>query len=1037
MSLPHLLVVLLTSLLPLHSCTPLHDALSSSVFLSTGRVAKTDAFVYQAIDCLYLEPENVTLVQNVWAQSSRLGVPQPGPCVLLFQVNGTTPPVNCETGEKDAGFDRPGYDYVSTPSYASAQDCEDACCNASQCAAWVWVPKAPGPYMGCQDTSQPCCYLKTTAPQPTPAPQIPGIVSGAKLSPHVPVVVPPVGMRSAVPLGGVGTGSFELRADGTAHEWTIHNASPAGSAKLGVIEDFTLAVRVAAPGSSQASAAKVLKTGSLGSLAGAPGAEGVDAIVYGGSYPMSRLQIEDADLGIASPALFAYSRFEPGNLNGSATPAVSFTFAATNPSTTDSLDVSLLLALPLSLHNDCFGTTGTASKTLQAASSLACLQACAAQQTSSLCAFWTWDSSSQMCTLEANIPLIAHRQGVSCGVRGSWAVNPTSTAVSLRQSPQPCLQSANPSPLCGDYTLTLSPDANTLASSTSFGTADSLASLWSSFVAGEPLSSSSPSAPLGAGVATMRLAPGQSGTVTLVFAWYLPNRDFMGRTLGAYYSNLFDSSAEAAASVANADAQLSIVNDINAHHSVFAGGSEPDWLADVAINSFSHMRNAMHFADGRWRQWEAFDCDDMDSVHNDFQRHLPYLWAFPEVEVQKSQTWAAFAGADGHINEELSVGCLGPPGGLDQAGGRLMADVTTVWTLGLLELYRFGALERIVHRDGGLPLVQSLWPKVQGALRWQLSQCQNKDAPNLPAYLVCTYDIEQLEKFPTTTYNSFLHLAMMKAVVALAGEVGDNATASAAQAAFGAGVSAVRAQLWSDEMHAFRAYTTGSTFPVMADCLYGASIAHSLGLGLLWNTTDLLSHLSVESELNLDAFGLQVLSGREGPMPFAGIDTTHWGMAGPTFTYVSLAAGSKDVDGALLPTKLFMDNYRSRLADQWNLAGLTTSANWTFSDNDNGQSWCTSHYGMPLTHYYTHYALSGQQTDLPNGKLSFSPVYDAPYTVPLLLAGTLGTVSAAAEGTITVAIKFGTLDLPAGGLVVGGRVCPYAVYLTKGESFSW
>ena len=34
----------------------------------------------------------------------------------------------------------------------------------------------------------------------------------------------PSGIRSAVPLGGLSTGSIELRGDGTLHEWIIHNA---------------------------------------------------------------------------------------------------------------------------------------------------------------------------------------------------------------------------------------------------------------------------------------------------------------------------------------------------------------------------------------------------------------------------------------------------------------------------------------------------------------------------------------------------------------------------------------------------------------------------------------------------------------------------------------------------------------------------------------------------------------------------------------------------------------------------------------------
>jgi hypothetical protein len=28
---------------------------------------------------------------------------------------------------------------------------------------------------------------------------------------------------------------------------------------------------------------------------------------------------------------------------------------------------------------------------------------------------------------------------------------------------------------------------------------------------------------------------------------------------------------------------------------------------------------------GYWRQWEAFDCPDLDSIHNDGERHLSYV----------------------------------------------------------------------------------------------------------------------------------------------------------------------------------------------------------------------------------------------------------------------------------------------------------------------------------------------------------------------------------------------------------------------------
>lgn len=93
---------------------------------------------------------------------------------------------------------------------------------------------------------------------------------------------PPSGMRSAVPLGGLGTGSFELRADGTIHEWTIENQSPGGSAKLnkGALNLAVFGVRIADGDKSKASLLRIH----------APhGYPGVESLSYSGSYPVSKL----------------------------------------------------------------------------------------------------------------------------------------------------------------------------------------------------------------------------------------------------------------------------------------------------------------------------------------------------------------------------------------------------------------------------------------------------------------------------------------------------------------------------------------------------------------------------------------------------------------------------------------------------------------------------------------------------------------------------------------------------------------------------
>jgi non-lysosomal glucosylceramidase len=52
----------------------------------------------------------------------------------------------------------------------------------------------------------------------------------------------------------------------------------------------------------------------------------------------------------------------------------------------------------------------------------------------------------------------------------------------------------------------------------------------------------------------------------------------------------------------------------------------------------------MWLADGRWRQWESFSCVNVDSVHNDGERHIPYLMLLGGNGTEsKMRAWAAGA----------------------------------------------------------------------------------------------------------------------------------------------------------------------------------------------------------------------------------------------------------------------------------------------------------------------------------------------------------------------------------------------------------
>jgi non-lysosomal glucosylceramidase len=146
---------------------------------------------------------------------------------------------------------------------------------------------------------------------------------------------PPDGIRSAVPLGGLGSGTLELRADGSLCDWNIFNNSPAYGAKV-QLDDALFGIRTA--GSGQPAYVSTLRTQPP------QGLPAIQQIQYSGDFPVSRLRFSDPKLPV-SLDLYAYSEFKPHDVNASSTPAAIFTFLLKNTSR-QTVRTSLLFILP-------------------------------------------------------------------------------------------------------------------------------------------------------------------------------------------------------------------------------------------------------------------------------------------------------------------------------------------------------------------------------------------------------------------------------------------------------------------------------------------------------------------------------------------------------------------------------------------------------------------------------------------------------------------------------------------------------------------
>ena len=728
---------------------------------------------------------------------------------------------------------------------------------------------------------------------------------------------PPEGMRSAVPLGGLGSGTVELRADGSLRDWNIFNNSPAHGEKV-QLDDALFGIRVAQPdGKAYVSALRTQPPSGL---------PAIQQIRYSGDFPVSRLRFSDPDLAISAD-LYAYSEFKPRDADASATPAAIFTFLLGNPSR-QTIQASLLFLLPN--HTD-----GSAV----------------------LNGGLTFSRSGKL-PLSGTIGVRAIGSGV-----------------------------------------------NTAASASDFGT------LWKAFAAGHSiigvgLQGEAPA--YGASTASITLKPGETKAITFILAWYLPNRPFLTENPGNYYATLYRNADDVAEKVAGRleDDWRTMLQ----WQQMMQTNSLPDWLQDSLINSVATMyKTGMRFRDGRWRQWEAFSCADVDPGHIDFYAVLPYMFFYPELRKQTLSRFASVQDDDGFIPELLGTGgvpksVLPAAGPLDQPGGRNMGDSATVFVLGVWQYYLW---------TGDRAFLDAMWPHVKSAGSWQI---ERSETFGLPKYLQTTYDLFQFDHKTLASYNAVLHLASMLAAEKLAQVKNDPESARKFRAAFETGQRSLDQNLWTGKY--FRAWwSDDKAFPdaLLADTLYGQLWASLLNLGLVTDKAKLASHLRSEAELNGSPFGLRIMSGADPkahgventaapwtpdqPMPN---DNLIWPGGSIDWSSLKIYLGAR-VDESLMEANKVISNQRLNLNDQWNYPDLNN--NW------DGGPWGNSHYTRQLILWTLPLAISGQQWDATDKRLTFAPADSAPSRLPFFTPQATGVVESVGPGKWRISITSGRLAL--------------------------
>eukprot|EP01043_Picozoa_sp_COSAG02_P031208 COSAG02_NODE_2026_length_10083_cov_4.210737_4_plen_839_part_00 len=221
------------------------------------------------------------------------------------------------------------------------------------------------------------------------------------------------GLRSGTWLGGVGTGGYEIRADGTFHLSTIRNQSPASEPWQATMRDMVLAVSV--DGES-----RVIRLQPFGNLSGVP------QIIYNDAFPVARLKGFLGNL-----TLFAYSLIRPGDSNVSNTPAIVYTLRTTNQKPDGApLKLSFIVA-GAAFRNDWRQVSTPLPQPNNTYSSRAeCAAACT---TTPSCRAWEFAIDTKSCYFDSSTYAQgANHVGVDSGFPGSFVYTPVGVSFNTR-----------------------------------------------------------------------------------------------------------------------------------------------------------------------------------------------------------------------------------------------------------------------------------------------------------------------------------------------------------------------------------------------------------------------------------------------------------------------------------------------------------------------------------------------------------------------------------------------------------------------------
>jgi len=392
-------------------------------------------------------------------------------------------------------------------------------------------------------------------------------------------------VASGVPLGGIGTGSVELRADGRFYEWHIFNNGRWAwrredrEKEFMSPEDFFFAVRTKTTDNSVR--VRLLQASKGYELGGDPYTfpwfRSVDKIEYNGEPPFIFIMYIDQDLPV-DIELEAFSPFIPGDVKSSSIPIAFFKFRIRNK-LNEELELSLLTGIK--------------------------------------------NPFSEI-PAEAEIFVDEIKNGFALTIKG------------INIHKKHCMYR-------GSITLGFLGEGEYGYCLTAPYERRSLRYKWVEFRSSGTLKDKRKLIRIedrvySIAVCKKRLKPKEETNIIIFLAWFFPNHyDDLGYYLGHAYENYFDSSSRVVEyAISNFEY---LYNYTKKFHDFLYSTSADYWLIDLIASQLTTMVKSTYYTkDGLFGVWEGYGCCGLNTTDVAFYGSIMVLQLFPELE----KTWIEY-----------------------------------------------------------------------------------------------------------------------------------------------------------------------------------------------------------------------------------------------------------------------------------------------------------------------------------------------------------------------------------------------------------